>query len=204
MKSFLCLVMGYVLGSWNPAARIARKKQVDLRARGTGNLGASNATLVLGKKYGALVMVLDIFKAYFASRLAKWVFPKMVISGLLAGFGSVVGHVYPFHMKFKGGKGLAAFGGMVLAYSPAMFLALLTLTFVMMLIVDHSYIMPISAGILFPVIAGAGSRDLGVFLVALAAGMLVVVKHWSNIGKAKRGEEQGMRDTFKALFSGNK
>lgn len=204
MGKLVCVLIGYLLGCWNPAARLGKKKQVDLRQEGTKNLGASNVTLVLGKKYGFMVMVLDIFKAFLASRLARALFPKLALSGLLAGFGAVVGHVYPFHMKFRGGKGLAAFGGMVLAHDPMMFLMLLILTFVVMLIVDHSYIMPISAGFLFPVLAGIRSWNLGIFLVAAAAGALVVVKHWSNIAKAKEGRERGMRETFKELLFGNR
>jgi glycerol-3-phosphate acyltransferase PlsY len=60
VRKLICVLIGYLLGCWNPAARLGKKKQVDLRQEGTKNLGASNVTLVLGKKYGFAVMVLDI------------------------------------------------------------------------------------------------------------------------------------------------
>lgn len=131
LETVISLVIGYLLGTLSPAALFAKLKKVNLRKRGTGNLGATNTTMVLGKQYGALVMILDIGKAFLACKLAELLFPELAVAGLLAGAAAVVGHIYPFYMKFKGGKGLAAFGGMILAYNPWMFpcLSLLMVSF---------------------------------------------------------------------------
>lgn len=194
MKSVFCFLIGYFLGSFSPAAHVSRKRDVDLRENGTGNLGASNTLLVIGKKDGIIVMVLDILKAFLAARLAKLLFPRLAVAPLLAGGGAMVGHAFPFHLRFKGGKSLAAFAGMVLAYDPAMFLSMLILCSGITLAVNYSYAMPLSGGILFPVLVALRSRNLQLTLVALAAGMFLINRNWNNIARARSGEEPPIRD----------
>lgn len=193
MKTIVCLLMGYLLGSANPAALISRVKKEDLRKKGTGNLGASNTMLIFGKKLGALVMIFDIAKAWCASKLAQLLFPQLHLAGLTAGLGAVLGHVFPFYMKFRGGKGLAAFGGMVLAYDPRMFCVLLLFGLILMITVNYSAVMPISAGILFPALTLLKTHDLGAFLIAVLAGVLVIVKHAGNLIKGRNGEDIDIR-----------
>ena len=197
MEIAFSLIIGYLLGSLNPAALLSKLKNINFREQGTRNLGASNTLLILGKKYGALVMLFDIIKAVIAANLAKWLFPKLALASLLAGCAAVVGHIFPFYLGFRGGKGLAAFGGLVLAYDPAMFLFLLVLGIVLMLIVNYSFILPMSAAFLFPFLALYKSQQVEVFLLTLAASVLVIIKHWSNIGKARRGEEMKIREFIK-------
>ena len=193
MKTIISLAIGYLLGSLNPAELIANIKKQDLRKQGTGNLGASNTMLVFGKALGALVMLFDIAKAYVSYKLALRLFPQARLAGLAAGLGAVTGHVYPFYLNFKGGKGLAAFGGMVLAYDPWIFLVLLIFGIILMIIFNYSAVLPMSAGILFPLLAAIRSKDLGVFLLALAASVLIMVKHASNVAKGRSGKDIDIR-----------
>lgn len=197
MKNILCLFIGYLIGSGNPAALIAKIKKEDLRNQGTGNLGASNTMLVFGKKLGLLVMVFDIAKAWCAANLAALLLPQVRTAGLLAGLGAVLGHVFPFYLGFRGGKGLAAFAGMVLAQDPRMFFALLLLGMVLMLAVNYTAVMPISAGLLFPVLTLLRSRSLDAFVIALAAGALIIVKHFGNLIKGCSGEDIDIRHFIK-------
>lgn len=202
MQILGCLSIGYLLGSLNPAALLGAIKKKNLRQEGTKNLGASNVLLTIGKAAGVLVMLFDILKAFFAAKLAKVLFPQLALACLIAGVAAVIGHVFPFYLKFKGGKGLAAFGGMVLAYSPWMFLGLLAVCLVAMLIVNHSYAMPMTAAALFPVLAGLQSRDIWVILLTATASLLIIIKHWSNIDKGKSGKEKEIRSFIKEdLFS---
>lgn len=198
MEILICLIIGYLLGSLNPAALLSKVKKVNFREQGTGNLGASNTMILLGKGYGALVMLFDILKAFAASKLAKLLFPQLVLAGMIAGLAAVIGHVFPFYMRFQGGKGLAAFGGMVLAYKPWLFVALLTLGVILMAIVNHSFVMPMSAAVLFALYVAFTSGDFWATLIAIAASLIVIIKHWSNIGKAKRGEEAGVREVIRS------
>ena len=200
MDILITILVGYLLGTLSPSALLSKIKQLDLRTQGTHNLGASNTMLVMGKKYGALVMIFDIFKGFFAAKLAKLLFPQLALAQLLAGFSAVVGHIFPFYLGFKGGKGLAAFGGMVLAYDPIVFLFLLVLGIILMLLTKASVAMPLSAGALFPVFSLIRSQSLAVFFIAAAAGILIIVKHWSNIGKARRGEDIRIRSFVRNGF----
>lgn len=142
MEALLCTLIGYLLGCLSPAALLSKIKKKDLRKEGTGNLGATNATLVLGKGCGALVMLFDITKAFAAARLAQRLFPAFIASGMIAGGAAVVGHIYPFYMKFKGGKGMAAFAGMILGTDPLMFIVLFAFSLVLMLALNYSAAMP--------------------------------------------------------------
>jgi glycerol-3-phosphate acyltransferase PlsY len=197
MSNIISVVIGYFLGCLSPAAFLGRKHNIDLREEGTGNLGATNTTMVLGKKAGAFVMIFDIAKAYIAAQIAKWLFPKQYYAGLLASCATVFGHVYPFHMKFKGGKGLASFAGMVLAYDPVIFLILLAVGLVSMVIVNYGVAMPLTGALLFPVVAGVGSMDVAVFTITAAASAVVIIAHWPNIGKAMRHEHLSVREFIK-------
>lgn len=201
MKYLISIIIGYLFGSVNPASMIAKHKNVNLREEGTHNLGASNTMLTIGKGYGALVMLFDIAKAFFASRLAKHLFPGAFLIELVAGCSAVVGHVFPIHMKFKGGKGLAAFGGMILAFDPMIFLILLIISLSAMLIFNYSCAMPMSAAPLFPIMAGLHTHSIIAFGIALIASAIIICKHYSNIGKAKRGEDIKIRSFIKNGFS---
>jgi glycerol-3-phosphate acyltransferase PlsY len=201
MRVTISLLIGYLLGSLSPSALLAKLKDQYLRSQGTKNLGASNTLLIMGKKCGALVMFFDIFKAYFSMKIAKWLFPQSIAAELCAGLAAVIGHVFPFYLRFRGGKGLAAFGGMVLAYDPILFCILLVLCVILMLICNYGVAMPMAAGVLFPILAGLESKSWIVFLLCAAAGLLIIVKHWSNIKRARSGNDIQIRSFIKNGFS---
>lgn len=194
LSVLFCVVNGYLLGCLNPAALLAWWKDVDLRAEGTGNLGATNTTLVLGKQYGVLVMVFDVGKAYLACKVAALLLPEWEMAILLAGAAAVVGHAFPFYMKFRGGKGVAAFGGMILAFDPWIFLILLINAVLLMLIVNYGVVGPMSASTLFPVLVGVRSRSILEALVCAATGFLIMLKHWNVFERMRNGSETKVRD----------
>lgn len=197
MEILYSALIGYTLGNLSPAALVAKLKNVNLRAEGSQNLGGTNTMLVIGRAWGITVMLLDIFKGFLASRLARWLFPQLRCAMLIAGLATVVGHIFPITMGFRGGKGLASFGGMVLAYSPWMFLLLGVIAIALMLLTNVSVVAPLSAAVLFPVLVGLRSHDLVAVLLCAAASGLIIVKHWSNIEKARSGKEISVRSFFK-------
>jgi len=109
---FAAVVVGYLVGSLNPAATIARIRGVDLRASGSGNPGATNAARTMGKGVGALVLVLDLLKGFVpAAMFATFV---GLAAGEAAGLAAVVGHVTSPFLRGRGGKGVAtSFGAIV-------------------------------------------------------------------------------------------
>lgn len=197
MASILSLLMGYLVGTISPAALFGKIKHVNMKETGTKNLGASNAMLVLGRSYGVIVMILDIAKAFLAAKLAKWLFPKLAVAGFLAAFGAILGHIYPFYMHFRGGKGLAALGGMVCFYDPRLLAFYLTVGVVLMILANRTVFLPVFASMTFPLIVLWQTGDFAMFTVAVAAACLVIFAHRHNFGRVERGEEVPLRELIK-------
>ncbi|MBQ8514940.1 MAG: glycerol-3-phosphate acyltransferase [Ruminococcus sp.] len=197
MSVTICLLMGYLLGSLSPAALLSKLKQKDLREHGTGNLGATNTLLTFGAKCGAFVMVFDIAKSFLSVKLAGILFPALSIGGLVAGGGAILGHVFPFYMKFKGGKGLAAFGGMVLAFDPLIFLILLLLGSAVMLVLNHGVALTMTGISLFPILTGIRTGSVLPALAALIISIILLLKHIDNLIEVKNGEDIKIRDYLK-------
>ena len=205
VKVLLSIVIGYLFGTVSPAAIISKVKKMNLRKNGTGNLGATNVMINLGKRYGLLVMLFDMAKAFAAVKITSLIFTLDFYLGMIAGVSSIVGHVFPFYMRFKGGKGLAAFAGLVLAYDPWVFLFLLILTIILIIIVNYSFAMPYSAGILFPVMVFAKSSDIWLFGITAIASAIIMYKHYENIKKARNGTDFKVREFIrKKLFKSTK
>ncbi|MBD3785240.1 MAG: glycerol-3-phosphate acyltransferase, partial [Micrococcales bacterium] len=109
-------VVAFLIGAVNPATLVARALGVDLRGAGSGNPGATNAGRVLGRKWGVLVLVLDVAKAYLPTLLALWRFGLW--AALVAGLAVVLGHVFSPFLRGHGGKGVACALGAILAVAP--------------------------------------------------------------------------------------
>ncbi|MEE1280225.1 MAG: glycerol-3-phosphate acyltransferase, partial [Oscillospiraceae bacterium] len=195
----LSILMGYLMGSLSPSALFSKIKKVNLRKQGTGNLGATNTMIILGKGYGTFVMLFDIFKAFASAMIASAIFPDAQLAGLVSGVFAVIGHIFPFYLKFRGGKGLAAFGGLILSFDPVIFLSLLILTLILMLLFNYGVAMPISAAVLFPILAFLKTKNLAVFALTLAASALIIYKHIPNLKKAISKDDATIRDYLKKL-----
>ena len=157
-----CILFGYLLGSVNPAYIIGRIKGTDIRRHGSKNAGASNALLLLGKFAAVFSALFDICKAAVACRLAALLFPRLSLAREIAGAFAIIGHICPFYMNFRGGKGTACFGGVLLAIDWRLLLILLAAELVLVLITDYLCVMPITAACIFPVLYGVlGDSGIG-------------------------------------------
>lgn len=119
----IAVTIGYVFGLFQTGYVYGKSQGIDIRSQGSGNAGATNSLRVLGWKAGLIVFLGDLFKAIFAVLLTGFLFrekyPETIkILELYAGFGAVLGHNFPFYLKFKGGKGIACTSGMILAVFP--------------------------------------------------------------------------------------
>lgn len=201
MQAILSLGLGYLIGSVSPAAWVGKRHNVNLKEEGTGNLGATNTALVLGKAAGIFVMVFDMAKSFFSYKLAKYLFPQLVIAGLLACIGVIVGHCFPVFLHFQGGKGLAAFGGMILAYNMKVFLTILIPGLVLMAILDTGVAMPMLASLMFPILVYRRSASTALALTAATASVIIIVMHKDNLKRALEGKDVvGVRDFFRKVF----
>ena len=171
----IAIVAGYLLGSI-PFAYIASrlKKGVDIRQVGGGNLGALNTLREIGLLPGLIVLVTDIAKGAIAVLIARWLDISLIWI-FVAGFASVVGHICPVFLKFKGGRGAATTIGVFLGLVPpeaAISLAIM----VIIIIVTSNVRLAITIGLaLLPLIIWQlnGSVMLIVYSLALPAFLLI-------------------------------
>lgn len=201
MQAILSFGLGYLIGCISPAAWISKRHNVNLKEEGTGNLGATNTALVLGKAAGIFVMVFDMAKSFFSYKLARLLFPQLAIAGLLACIGVILGHCFPIFMHFQGGKGLAAFGGMIMAYNLKVFFTILIPGLILMAILDTGVAMPVLASIMFPIIVYRRSASISLCLTAVLASVIILFVHRDNLKRALKGNDVvGVRDFFRKVF----
>ena len=189
MSTLSCILMGYFVGNINPAYILGKLSGFDIREHGSGNAGASNALILMGKLKGALVALFDILKAYFSFRFAKFCFPLLQFAGILAGGACILGHIFPVWMHFSGGKGLACLGGVILAYSWKFFCAILAVELLLALITDYICVVAMSASVVFTVVYFFQTSDIvGTLFLAVLA-IVINCKHIENIRRIMEGKE---------------
>ncbi len=175
-------VVGYMFGSVNPAAIVARMRGIDLHHEGSGNPGATNAGRVLGKKTGVLVGVLDILKGLIPALL----FMRAGIAAAeLAGFMAVIGHITSPFLKGRGGKGVATTLGAILGTYP-LWVPFVLVGFAIGYLVSRRVGIGAVAGAVVLIGCGIFTDDPDARLFGIALGLLVLVRHWRNIGAAWR------------------
>ena len=202
MNALFCAVIGYLLGSISPSALLSKIKKKNIREHGTKNLGALNTLINFGKGWGVFVMLFDIAKAVISVAIARRFF-AFEYAGIVAGGAAVIGHMFPFYMKFKGGKGLAPFAGFVLANHPLHFLFLFIFCVSLMFIVNYSVALPFSASMMYPFLAAyhKGNVDYVMLFLVASVSVVMIVKFWGNFRKALNGEDEKVRDFIKKQFS---
>lgn len=189
MEYAVSALFGYLCGGINPAYLIGKHRGFDIRLRGSKNAGASNALLLLGKRAGIFTAIFDILKTYFAIWLMGHLFPRRILIRELTGVSTLLGHVFPLYLRFRGGKGLACLGGIILEYNPLVFLCMLSCAVPLVLITGYICSVPIAASIAFPIIYGIqGGSVLGILLFALAS-IIVIGKHFVNLRRIASGTE---------------
>lgn len=200
MEVFFSLCLGYVIGCLNPAAWVGKRNHVDLKQAGTGNLGATNTTMVLGRKAGAFVLLFDVLKSFLSARLARWLFPQLAVSGMLACIGTILGHCFPVTLHFSGGKGLAAFGGMILAYNPLVFVIVVVSGITVMVLLDTGVAAPLLGTVLFPVLAYIFSHDVPTTVCAVIASAIIFYTHLDNVNKTRANSDVKVKNYFREVL----
>lgn len=201
---FVSIAVGYACGLFETGYFYGKKNGVDIRTKGSGNSGATNTLRTFGWKAGLVTCLGDILKTVAAVLLVTLLFGKtyadnIILLKLYAGFGAVLGHNFPFYLKFKGGKGVACTGGMVLAVFPivapvsmGIFVLISALTKYVSL---GSIIGLISVGIQviiygqLGIIAVPGAVRAEFYIVAAGICVLGVWQHRANIRRLLNGTE---------------
>lgn len=206
MERIICLAIGYLCGLFQTAYIYGKMNGIDIRQHGSGNAGTTNTLRVLGTKAGLIVFAGDVLKCIVAIVVCMLLFGKshpdtIYLLKLYAAAGAILGHNFPFYLNFKGGKGIAATAGLIIAFHPS-FLLVGALLFFSTFFITH-YVslgsLLVYAAFLIQIIV---SGQLGLFkgmtqpqlieLYILAGALAVMAygKHWENIKRLLKGEER--------------
>ena len=197
MEYLIAVALGYLLGTSSMALYLSRLQRVNLRAGGSGNLGASNTVQLMGWKAGVLVGLHDIGKAVLAVWLAQKLFPGLPYIGAAAGVSCVLGHIFPFYLKFKGGKGFASYFGMTLALNWKLGLVLFIVALAVTFLTDYIVVGTMATTISAPAYLGWSQRDWILPCILLIASVVIWFKHRENFVRIYHGTEIGLMSAFK-------
>ena len=213
------IVISYLIGSIPFGLLIGKMKGIDVRKEGSGNIGATNVTRIVGKGWGKLCFVLDFLKGALPVLVVSYLTPKELFPFLtnllpaacqqymnqlpdplavlpsLAAFATVSGHIWPIYLKFKGGKGVSTAAGAILALSP---LALIgaalvwVITFFTSRYVSLASILAAGSMPIFLIVLSlckVNKASIPEIILFILLAILTVLKHSSNIKRLREGTE---------------
>lgn len=185
----LAALVGYLLGSVNPAALVSRALGVDLQSVGSGNPGATNVGRALGPRWAVLVGFLDILKGFLPA-VAFGVLVSQT-AGQVAGLAAVIGHITSPYLRGRGGKGVATTLGAILGVQPLLAVPVL-IAFGIGVAIWHRVGIGAVVGALTLIVAGivgwaVGWADVADMWFAILLGLLVLSRHAGNIRRALSG-----------------
>jgi acyl phosphate:glycerol-3-phosphate acyltransferase len=187
----LTAALAYLLGSIPFGLVLTRLAGYgDIRAIGSGNIGATNVLRTGSKGLAVLTLLLDLAKGAVAVLIARRFGPDMAA---LAAVFVFLGHLYPVWLGFKGGKGVATAGGIVLAYSWPVGLAALATWLAVAVATRYSSLAALTACALAPLYAWLITHDQRTTEVILALAVIVILRHHANIRRLLKGEESRIR-----------
>lgn len=198
MERVICLAIGYVFGLFQTAYIYGKLHGIDIRNYGSGNAGTTNTLRTLGTKAGLVVLFGDIAKCILAVILANVIFgethpDEIYLLKIYAAAGAILGHNFPFYLKFKGGKGIAATAGMILSFHPYL-IPMGVIIFFGIFFTTH-YVslgsLLVYAGFMIELVVLGQAGTFGMPQAALnemyaVAGFLTVMAYWKHKDNIKR------------------
>lgn len=187
MYSVALIILCYLIGAIPFSYLVSQLKGVDIRMRGSGNVGATNVLRTLGPALGAAALGGDFLKGLAAAWIGTMAGGEWLMVG--CALAAVLGHCYSVFLRFRGGKGMATSAGIVLYLLPKIFLIMLVVFVVVVALLRYVSLGSITVAILFPILTLVMNEphELLVFSVLLAA--LVVYRHSENIDRLRKGTE---------------
>ena len=190
---FVLFILAYLVGSIPNALWIGKMfKNIDVREFGSGNVGATNATRVLGWKLGVMVLIFDAFKGMIFIIIAR----KLGLEDIyvvLIGLAAILGHSYSIYLKFKGGKAVATSLGVMLVLIPKVVMILIIVFLLIVIISGYVSLASISVAGLLPILSYIMYNNI-IALLSLVVGILVIWRHKSNIKNLLEGKEDKFYD----------
>ena len=195
---YLCgTAAGYLIGCLNVAALLAKAKGFDIRSKGSHNAGASNALVTMGKGAAVCSALTDIFKAFLPVWLLLHVIPLpegCAYLPVVTGIAVICGHMFPFWMQFRGGKGFASLLGLTLALDWRCFLIQIGIVALMLFTVRYIVPATVSCSVLLPVWRICTTGDIPELLMLILLAVLIIYKHIPNLRRIADGTEIKFRE----------
>ena len=201
----LFIIVGYIIGCFHGSKVAQFLSGVDLKKTGHGNAGASNATLSLGWKYGVLVALIDIGKGvlaiigahFFLADAAQYTEVQVWLFTYLIAAGVILGHNFPFHMGFNGGKGTASIIGILLAVDWKIGLFALILFVILSFATNYLIVGVLEFYLVFCTATFLWIPGMGPTIIALLLFGIAIILHIENIKRLVKGTEPKVTSAFK-------
>ena len=195
------ILIGYLLGSSSMSYYISKIKKIDLKNNGSKNYGTSNTFALIGKKAGVAVFIHDFLKSMIAVVLIEFLFPTSMYASVIAGCFAVIGHIFPFYLKFDGGKGFASYIGLGFALFPLPTLVVLIIAMLAAFICDYMVVATCSFLITIPIIAIL-KGDWFVTILLILTSCIIAWKHKDNFVNliTKNGKEMKIKSAFSKKY----
>jgi glycerol-3-phosphate acyltransferase PlsY len=200
MNEFVLIILAYLIGSIPTAVWVSKRFfGIDIRDYGSGNAGATNTFRVLGRKWGTIVMSVDVLKGiiatslyillpYYAAKVNDWDRTNLMI-GL--GLAAIIGHIFPIWAGFKGGKGVATLFGMIIAMQPLVAACCIGVFLLVLYLTRFVSLSSILAGVAFAVFILFIFDDHVTLYRAFSiiVALLIILTHQKNINRLLKGTE---------------
>ena len=197
MQYLISALIGYAFGCIQTAFILSKTVgKMDIREHGSGNAGASNITTIMGLKFGVIVGAVDVLKGFFAVLIVEWIFPANPDLAYLAGIMAILGHIFPFYMKFKGGKGVATLVGMMFGINWKLGILFALLVIIPAAITDYIVIGSFTTFTALPIVTYFLDYPFVFTLFGVFMTGLIFYLHRFNIHRIKAGEETKIRSVL--------
>jgi len=179
MIIFFFILLGYLVGSVPSGYIIARLKGINIREHGSGNIGATNVTRVLGEELGRATLLADMSKGFVVLVIAKQYITDPIFLALIA-YAILLGNCFSFFLRGKGGKGVATTFGLYLALAPKLFLVGLLSYGCLTASSRVSAIGSLVTAIIWPIL-GYFWLEAPYFYLSIAISCLIIMRHHANL-----------------------
>jgi len=209
----MALLTGYLLGCIQTAYFVGKLHGIDIREHGSKNAGATNISRTMGKKTGVIVFIIDLCKCFAAFIIATFLFNgegtfftfckhaedtlchcdlfnNNILPGIYAGIGTVLGHCFPVHLKFRGGKGVACALALIIMLDWRVALIAFGLNFILFLITRYVSLSSLLIMLVTPVLMLLFGHKLEAVALMVGVAALIWYMHRENIKKLMSGTER--------------
>ena len=198
INTIIAILIGYIFGCIQAAYLLGKLVgKMDIREHGSGNAGASNITSTMGIKYGVIVGLVDVLKGIFAVLVVKWIYPENPDLAFLSGLMAIIGHIFPFYMKFRGGKGVATLVGMTFGLNWKLGLLFILLVAIPALVTDYIVAGSFTSFIALPIMTYISGYPIAFIIFGLCLTVLSFYLHRGNIQRIIAKEELKISSVIK-------